>query len=109
MTFRLGDWWEAVPDDETFDLIVSNPPYIASAVIETLAPEVRTYDPIAALDGGMDGLEAYRADCRPGAPAAAARRGDRARNRFYPGPAGHQDDEPGRVRQSRAFAGFAGP
>jgi release factor glutamine methyltransferase len=60
MTFRQGDWWEAVPEEETFDLIVSNPPYIATAVIETLAPEVKTHDPVLALDGGMDGLEAYR-------------------------------------------------
>ena len=44
-----------------FDLIVSNPPYIARGDIETLAPEVRNYDPAIALDGGSDGLDAYRA------------------------------------------------
>jgi len=44
-----------------FDLIVSNPPYIASATIDGLAPEVRNYDPRLALDGGSDGLTAYRA------------------------------------------------
>ncbi len=44
-----------------FDLIVSNPPYIRSAEIETLATEVREHDPHLALDGGSDGLEAYRA------------------------------------------------
>jgi release factor glutamine methyltransferase len=44
-----------------FDLIVSNPPYIASADIATLAPEVRDFDPRAALDGGPDGLDCYRA------------------------------------------------
>lgn len=44
-----------------FDLIVSNPPYIRSAEIETLAIEVRDYDPRLALDGGRDGLDAYRA------------------------------------------------
>ena len=43
-----------------FDLIVSNPPYIAHDEIETLAPEVRDYDPQIALDGGQDGLDAYR-------------------------------------------------
>ena len=44
-----------------FDLIVSNPPYIRSADIGGLAVEVRDYDPLAALDGGADGLDAYRA------------------------------------------------
>ena len=44
-----------------FDLIVSNPPYICSADIAGLASEVREYDPPAALDGGADGLDAYRA------------------------------------------------
>lgn len=43
------------------DLVVSNPPYIASAEIAGLEPEVRRYDPPAALDGGADGLDAYRA------------------------------------------------
>ena len=42
------------------DLVISNPPYIRSALIETLEPEVRHHDPIAALDGGTDGLDAYR-------------------------------------------------
>jgi len=42
------------------DLIVSNPPYIVSDIIETLAPEVALYDPAGALDGGVDGLGAYR-------------------------------------------------
>ena len=43
-----------------FDLIVSNPPYIASADIAGLAIEVREHDPLRALDGGADGLDAYR-------------------------------------------------
>jgi release factor glutamine methyltransferase len=45
---------------ETFDLMVSNPPYIRSADIAGLATEVRDHDPLLALDGGADGLEAYR-------------------------------------------------
>jgi release factor glutamine methyltransferase len=44
-----------------FDLIVSNPPYIRTAEIATLAPEVRDHDPRRALDGGADGFDAYRA------------------------------------------------
>lgn len=44
-----------------FDLVVSNPPYIPSAEIAALAPEVREHDPRRALDGGADGLDAYRA------------------------------------------------
>lgn len=44
-----------------FDLIVSNPPYIPHGDIATLAPEVRDYEPAQALDGGNDGLDAYRA------------------------------------------------
>jgi release factor glutamine methyltransferase len=44
-----------------FDLIVANPPYVAHDEIATLAPEVRLFDPALALDGGHDGLDAYRA------------------------------------------------
>lgn len=44
-----------------FNLIVGNPPYVASGDLERLQPEVRLYDPILALDGGRDGLAAYRA------------------------------------------------
>jgi release factor glutamine methyltransferase len=44
----------------SFDLIISNPPYIPSAEIATLQPEVRDFDPRAALDGGADGLDFYR-------------------------------------------------
>ena len=43
-----------------FDLIVSNPPYVARDAIASLAPEVRDFDPRRALDGGADGLDAYR-------------------------------------------------
>jgi release factor glutamine methyltransferase len=45
---------------ETFDVLVSNPPYIPTAEVPLLAPEVRDYDPLAALDGGPDGLAIYR-------------------------------------------------
>jgi release factor glutamine methyltransferase len=59
--FKLGAWWQAVPHTELFDLIISNPPYITSDQVGTLQPEVRLFDPKLALDGGWDGLEAYRA------------------------------------------------
>ena len=54
-----GDWTAGL-SDESFDVVVSNPPYIPSAVIETLEPEVRDHEPRLALDGGADGLDAYR-------------------------------------------------
>lgn len=54
-----GDWTEGLADD-SFDLVVSNPPYIASDVIETLEPEVRDHEPRIALEGGPDGLMHYR-------------------------------------------------
>ena len=56
--FETGDWRDAAGG---FDLIVANPPYIPSRDIADLAPEVRRYDPRRALDGGADGLDAYRA------------------------------------------------
>jgi release factor glutamine methyltransferase len=55
---RVGDWHQGV--DERFDIVVSNPPYIPSAVIDTLQDEVRLHDPRLALDGGDDGLDPYR-------------------------------------------------
>ena len=61
LQLRQGAWWQAVPHTELFDLIVSNPPYIATPAISELPAEVRVFDPKAALDGGWDGLEAYRA------------------------------------------------
>lgn len=57
--FFCGDLFEAVPEEQ-FDIIVSNPPYIPSAVIDTLMPEVREYEPMSALDGDLDGLKFYR-------------------------------------------------
>ncbi len=57
-TFRQGSWTEGLTGP--FDLIVSNPPYIPSAEIETLSVEVREHDPLLALDGGADGLGPYR-------------------------------------------------
>jgi release factor glutamine methyltransferase len=55
---RLADWKEA---EGPFDLVFSNPPYIPAADIPALDPDVADYEPRAALDGGPDGLEAYRA------------------------------------------------
>lgn len=52
--------WTAGLADASFDLVVSNPPYIPTADIETLQPEVRNHEPRLALDGGRDGLDAYR-------------------------------------------------
>ncbi|OHV82013.1 peptide chain release factor N(5)-glutamine methyltransferase [Rhizobium sp. LCM 4573] len=52
-------WFENISG--RFDIIASNPPYIRSDVIPALEPEVRDFDPLAALDGGPDGLDAYRA------------------------------------------------
>lgn len=57
--FQTGNWCEGL--SQTFDLIVSNPPYIAHKDAGSLAPDVAQYDPAQALFGGEDGLEAYRA------------------------------------------------
>ena len=69
MEFLQGDGFAALAGNHgdsrgrsphRFDLILSNPPYIATAEIATLEPEVRDFDPRAALDGGVDGLDFYR-------------------------------------------------
>lgn len=57
--FIRGDWGRGI--DGSFDVIVSNPPYISNQAIAGLAPEVALYDPHLALAGGDDGLECYRA------------------------------------------------
>lgn len=57
--FLVGDWGAALAGP--FDIVVANPPYIPSAAIPALPPEVREHDPHRALDGGADGLAAYRA------------------------------------------------
>jgi release factor glutamine methyltransferase len=56
--FRAGDWGADLP--ERFDLILCNPPYIPAGDIAGLAPEVARFDPLLALAGGPDGLDAYR-------------------------------------------------
>jgi len=67
-----GSWWEALrPWWGQFDLVVSNPPYIPTAVIPTLAPVVRDHEPTLALDGGSDGLTAIRAIVAEAAEALA--------------------------------------
>ncbi len=58
LSFVQGSWGEAL--GQGFDLVVSNPPYISPSVIANLDENVRNYDPILALDGGKDGLEAYK-------------------------------------------------
>ena len=60
VTFRHSDMFSNFPETEQFDVIVSNPPYIPSAVIEELEPEVRDHEPRGALDGTADGLYFYR-------------------------------------------------
>ncbi|WP_245479752.1 peptide chain release factor N(5)-glutamine methyltransferase [Hansschlegelia zhihuaiae] len=72
--FAAGHWAAAVAT--RFDLLVSNPPYIATDDIAALDVEVRAHDPRRALDGGTDGLDAYRAILREAprllAPGGAA-------------------------------------
>lgn len=55
--FKEGSWWEAVPENDTFDLIVSNPPYLTEAEMQTAEPEVVDNEPVNALLSGSDGLK----------------------------------------------------
>ncbi len=57
--FACGNWYDAL--HETFDLVVANPPYINHGELSVLPRDVVGYDPLLALDGGADGLDAYRA------------------------------------------------
>jgi release factor glutamine methyltransferase len=70
----VGDWGAAIQGK--WDLIIANPPYIESTEVPRLMPEVADYEPRAALDGGADGLDAYRALApevvRLGSPGAIA-------------------------------------
>lgn len=60
ISFIRSDLFEHLPECRQFDIIVSNPPYIPSKVIEGLEPEVRDHEPVLALDGTEDGLYFYR-------------------------------------------------
>ena len=60
-SFLAGDWATALAPGTRFDLVLGNPPYIESAAIPALMPEVARHEPALALDGGADGLDAYRA------------------------------------------------
>lgn len=68
--FLAGDWGAALAG--RFDLILCNPPYIERAVIPTLMRDVAEFEPASALDGGEDGLDAYRAVIAGLAPLLAA-------------------------------------
>ena len=58
--FLCANWDRALRAPRDFDLVLCNPPYIASADIPTLMPDVAAYEPLSALDGGTDGLNEYR-------------------------------------------------
>lgn len=58
LDFIVSDWGASI--DKRFDLIISNPPYLRSNQIDSLSKEVKLFDPIISLDGGIDGLTAYQ-------------------------------------------------
>ncbi len=57
-SFSLGNWMQTL--QSRYDMVISNPPYIERAEIDALEPEVKEHEPMAALSGGDDGLDAYR-------------------------------------------------
>ena len=59
-SFVTGDMFDAILEDKKYDVIVSNPPYIASEEVDKLTDDVKNYEPRKALDGGGDGLDFYR-------------------------------------------------
>ena len=60
INFKQSDLFKNLSNDQIFDIIISNPPYIPTNDIENLQDEVRLYEPRIALDGGLDGLDFYR-------------------------------------------------
>jgi release factor glutamine methyltransferase len=99
-TISVGGWDAAV--DGRFDVAVSNPPYIPSRAVDELAPEVRDYDPRLALDGGPDGLEAYRAIAPEFAGLLAAR------GRFFVEVGAGQADSVMAILSAHGLRGLAG-
>jgi release factor glutamine methyltransferase len=59
MTFSIGNWWEAVDVNRQVDMVVSNPPYVTSAEMESLPRDVGEFEPKSALEAGPDGMDAY--------------------------------------------------
>ena len=57
---RVGSWFEPLDANERFDVIASNPPYVAETELAALEPEVRTWEPVGALVAGPDGLDGFR-------------------------------------------------
>lgn len=68
MEFCRGDLFDAIGQEERFDIIASNPPYIESSTVQELKVQVKDHEPLMALDGGLDGLSFYRriASAAPG-------------------------------------------
>lgn len=58
--FFAGSWFATLSGNSRFDLIISNPPYIPTADIQELEPEIKEFEPMLALDGGIDGIDSYR-------------------------------------------------